>query len=239
MWVYKEQDFSSGAETVEDVYSNLSFKKIKNGNKFNAGFSYHEQRPKILQIIDQGIATYEDVPSTTIPNETEHYLPGERGIGDDGAIILKKRNANESVCTIDSINITKGGVATPLDPANDYDIGVDTFGFTRIKLKTWGLIAEQDPLTAKLSIIYEVTPPAHISVAHAKSAVAQGFLAMYIWKGSYGGNDMEIRIVTDNTVNDKSFTQFKGDSDDDTAGFPCAFSGNIIYHEFKWFGTLA
>jgi hypothetical protein len=50
--VFKDQDIAFGGENQEDVYTNFFTKKVTAGDQVDIGFSYHEMRPEIIEIIN-------------------------------------------------------------------------------------------------------------------------------------------------------------------------------------------
>jgi hypothetical protein len=52
---YKDQDISAGGESVDDVYSNGTLKKMTNGNKLNINFTMHELTPEKRAIVQNGL----------------------------------------------------------------------------------------------------------------------------------------------------------------------------------------
>lgn len=69
---YKDQEISPAGESSEDVYSNGTLKKIKDGNKVTVNFSLHELTNEKVEILQLGLVEFK---SGTVANEVETFMP--------------------------------------------------------------------------------------------------------------------------------------------------------------------
>lgn len=69
---YKDQDMQGAGESVEDVYSNGTLKKTKDGNKITLNLSVHELTTEKIEILQSGLV---EVMPGTVEGEVERIAP--------------------------------------------------------------------------------------------------------------------------------------------------------------------
>lgn len=228
--VYKDHEISFGGETVEDVYSNYTAKKSKNSDKLNISFALSEQRPEIMEIINKGTIQKTEQTNTLIAWQVDQFFIGEWGFDFD--ILLSKYNADGSLVTINSISINKSWTITNLT-AEDFVLSTNAFGMSVIKFVTGNNLNLWDEDEGVVTVNYDVTPANATLLDHTASGVEAPFVCLIQWKGvDANGDEMKMVVALDEVSNEKSFTNFAGDSDDSTAVLNCNFSGRVVKHEF-------
>lgn len=228
MWVFKEQELTFGGETQEDIYTNFKTKKIVQGDQVNLAFSYHELRPEIIEIINGGGTTRTNYNGVTAVVGHIYALElGEWSL--DNYLALDLKNGNNTLVTITNITgSTDWSFAFgTLVAGTDYDIALDQFGGTVIRLKTgWSFTTANQTIT----FTYTVTPAKSDVMDEQSSYVPVGFYALLRWKGvdTSTGDDMVYELELESTTNDKAFPWLIGDSDESTTWLPCNFQGFVV-----------
>ena len=95
---YKDQEIAAAGESSDDVYSNGSLKKIKDGNKVKVNFSLHELTNEKLEILQLGLIS---MKSGTVVGEVESFMPGAWSFDKD--ILLKYSNQDGTATEVTKV----------------------------------------------------------------------------------------------------------------------------------------
>ena len=155
--------------------------------------------------------------------------------------MLKYSNADDSAITPTSVTALIDGTETALTAETDYEVGVDMFGSTYIKLlakdtdHTTRKLEADAPSTVRLTVTYSATNADDKIMEHKANALAKPFVMVLVNEFEYDGEKKYIRTYLDNCQASKATLQQIADSDDTTVGFPVEITGQVIKQERKGF----
>lgn len=230
---YKDQSLANAGETVEDVYSNGTLKKTRDGDKITVNITAHELTVEKLAILQSGLV---EVHAGTVSGEIETYLPWDWSFDKD--IILQYSNADGTAITPTSVSALIDGEETALVKDTDYQVWATIFGATYIKLltgETGGKLDATSPNSVKLTITYSSTNANAKVMDHKANALASPFVMVLKNEYEYNGETKKITTYLDNCLASKSTLQQIADSDDTTVGFPVEITGTVIKQDFEGF----
>ena len=95
---YKDQSLAAAGESVEDVYSNGTIKKTRDGDKVTVNITAHELTVDKLEILQYGLVK---LNPGTVTGEVEKFNPGDWSFDKD--IMLKYSNADDSAIAPTSV----------------------------------------------------------------------------------------------------------------------------------------
>ena len=239
---YKDQSLAAAGESVDDIYSNGTIKKIKNGNQMTVSITPHELTVDKLEILQFGLV---ELHAGTVSGEVETFMPGDWSFDKD--ILLKYSNADNTAVTIASVKALIDGEEVTLTANTDYTTGVDMFGSTYIKLlqqttsgsDTTGSLAPDAPTKVKLTVTYSATNADDKIMEHKANALAKPFVMVLVNEFEYEGTKKYVRTYLDNCQASKATMQQIADNDDTTVGFPVEITGTVIKQEWNGFSLPA
>lgn len=231
---YKDQSLAAAGESVDDIYSNGTIKKIKNGNQMTVSITPHELTVEKLEILQFGLV---ELHAGTVTGEVETFMPGDWSFDKD--IMLKYSNADDTAVTVSSIKALIDGVDTTLTADTDYSLGVDMFGSTYIKLKqktsNAGVLDVDAPSKVKLTVTYSAENADDKIMEHKANALAKPFVMVLVNEFEFDGEKKYVRTYLDNCQASKATMQQIADNDDTTVGFPVEITGTVIKQEWNGF----
>jgi len=230
---YKDQDMQGAGESVEDVYSNGTLKKTKDGNKITLNLSVHELTTEKIEILQSGLV---EVMPGTVAGEVERIAPWDWSYDRD--ILLKFSNGDDSAVTPTSVSALIDGVETALVEDTDYTVQVNMFGATSITMlhgETGGKLDENSPYNSRITVTYSTTSDSVQVMDHKANAIATPFVMVLVNEFEYNGEKKYIRTFLDNCQASKATIQQIADSDNTTAGMPVEITGFVIKQDFKGF----
>ena len=233
---YKDQTLAAAGESVEDVYSNGTIKKTRDGDKVTVNFSVHELTVEKLEILQFWLV---ELHAGTVSGEVETFMPGSWDYDKD--IMLKYCNADSSAVTISSVSALIDGVPTTLTASTDYTTGVDLFGSTYITLlcadseHTSRKLDADAPQSVKLTVTYSATNADGKIMEHKANTMAKPFVMVLVNEFEYDGEKKYVKTYLDNCQASKSTMQQIADNDDTTVGFPVEITGTVVKQEWKGF----
>lgn len=235
---YKDQSLAAAGESADDVYSNGTIKKIKNGNKMTVNITAHELTVDKLEILQYWLVS---LHAGTVTGEVETFMPGDWSFDKD--VVLKYSNADDTAVDVTSVKALINGVDVALTEDTDYSIGVDMFGSTYIKfIKTTGTgakLTENTPETVKITVTYDATNADDKIMEHAENAIAKPFVMVLVNEFEYDGEKKYVRTYLDNCLASKATLQQIADNDDTTVGFPVEITGTVVKQEWKGFSLAS
>lgn len=223
---YKDQDLTAAGETSDDVYSNGSLKKIKDGNKVKVNFSLHELTNEKLEILQLGLIS---MKAGTVVGEVENFMPGSWSFEKD--ILLKYANQDGTPADVTKVEALINGVKETLTKGTDYEVIATTLGATAIKLKKGTKLTETAPVTVKLIVTYSATANDVKVVEHKDNGVAKGFVMVLVNEFEFEGKKKSIKLYIEDCQASKSMMKQVANSDGTTAGFPVEITGTIVRQE--------
>lgn len=232
--LYKDQSTAAAGESVDDVYSNGTIKKVKNGDKMTVGFSAHELTAEKLEILQLGLV---ELKAGTVVDEVETFKAGEWSFDSD--VFLKYSNADKTPVTVSAVSILVGGTSTTLTVTTDYVVGADQFGTSFITFKSGGAITDEMLLTGVISVTYSATNANAQIMEHKANALAKPFVMCLVNEFEYNGVKKSIKTYLDNCQASKAVLQQIADNDDTTVGFPVEITGRVVKQEFIGFSNAA
>ena len=238
---YKDQSIASAGETTDDVYSNGTLKKTKDGDKVTVNISTHEMTTEKLEILQSGLV---EIHAGTVTSEVLKVNPWDWSFDKD--VLLEYSNGDGTAVTVASVSALIDGTETTLTADTDYTVGATIFGATYIKLKqqttveevTTGVLDENAPSTVRLTITYSSTNTAQV-MDHKSNALASPFVMVLVNEYEYNGETKKITTYVDNCLANKAFIEQVADSDGTTAGFPVEITGTVIKQDFEGFSMNA
>ena len=229
--VFGDDEISFGGSNSSQEYTNYRADTIINGDLLELSFSLAEQRPEVMEILNAGTVARSIVPNSLEIGRVDTFGPGEWGFEAD--VLTTRYNADGTTVTISSATVLKDGSTTTLVDGVDYVASANFLGMTVIKLLTGSVLTDGDEDVATISVTYDVTPPAHQSVQHARSGVAIPFVAYLIRKGvDQAGAEMKMITVLDDVTNEKSFLNYAGDNTEGAASLACVLKGRVHDQQF-------
>ena len=223
---YKDQEIAAAGESSDDVYSNGSLKKIKDGNKVKVNFSLHELTNEKLEILQLGLIS---MKSGTVVGEVESFMPGAWSFDKD--ILLKYSNQDGTATEVTKVEALINGVVKTLVKGTDYDVVVTSLGSTAIKLKKGTLLTDTAPVNVKLTVTYSATANDIKIVEHKENSLAKGFVMVLVNEFEYEGKKKSIKIYVEDCQASKSMMKQISNNDGTTAGFPVEITGTIVKQE--------
>ena len=233
---YKDQSLAAAGETLEDVYSNWTLKKVRDWDKVTLSIDVHELTIEKLAILQSGLV---EVHAGTVSWEVETYLAWQWSFDQD--ILLKYANASWEAVTVSSISALINWVATTLTADTDYTVWVTQFGETYITL----LCADSEhssrkldadaPNSVKLTITYSATNANAKVMEHKANSFAAPFVMWLVNEFEWEGEKKTIKTKLENCLADKTMLQQIADSDNTTVGFPLTITGSVHSQEFVGF----
>lgn len=227
---YKDQSLAAAGETAEDVYSNGTIKKVRDGNKITVSFTAHELTNEKLEILQYWLV---ELKAGTVVGEVESFKPGEWSFDQD--IILKYSNANGTAVDPTSVVALIDGTNQTLVEDTDYKVGVDMFGSTWVKLLSGSKLDANAANSVKITITYSATNGDVKVMEHAANAIAKPFVMCLVNEFEYDGVKKYVRTYLDNCQASKATLQQIADSDDTTVGFPVEITGTVVKQEWNGF----
>ena len=233
---YKDQSLAAAGESADDVYSNGTIKKVRDGNKMTVNFAAHELTVDKLEILQYWLVK---LHAGTVTGEVEQFFPGDWNFEKD--ILLKYSNADNTAIDPTSVTALIDGTETALTEDTDFTVGVDMFGSTYIKLLakdstyTTRKLDANSPETVRITVTYSATNADDKIMEHEANAIAKPFVMVLVNEFEYDGEKKYIRTYLDNCMASKATLQQIADSDDTTVGFPVEITGTVIKQEFKGF----
>lgn len=233
---YKDQSLASAGETVEDVYSNGTLKKMRDGNKLTVNITPHELTVEKLAILQSGLV---ELHAWTVTAEVEKWNPGDWSFDKD--IILQYSNADWTAISPTSVTALIEGVETALTADTDYQVWATMFGATYIKLlmkdsqNTSRKLDVTSPNSIRITITYSATNANAKIMSHNSTALAAPFVMVLKNEYVYNGETKRITTYLDNCQASKATLQQIADNDDTTVWFPVEITGVVIKQDFEWF----
>lgn len=223
---YKDQDIAAAGETSEDVYSNGSLKKIKDGNKVKVNFSLHELTNEKLEILQLGLIS---MKAGTVVGEVETFLPGTWSFEKD--VLLKYANQDGTAVEPTKVEALINGEAQQLVKGTDYEVVLTTLGSTAIKFKTGEKLQATAPVNVKITITYSATANDVKVIEHKDNGVAKGFVMVLVNEFEYEGKKKTIKLYVEDCQASKAMMKQVANADGTTAGFPVEITGTIVKQE--------
>ena len=230
---YKDQSLTSAWESVEDVYSNGTLKKMRDGNKITVNITAHELTVEKLAILQSGLV---ELHAWTVTAEVEKWNPGDWSYDKD--IILKYSNADWTAITPTTVTALLSWTETALVKDTDYQVWVTMFWATYIKLLSWSKLDSNSPSSVRLTITYSATNANAKVMDHKANALAEPFVMVLKNEYVYNGETKRITTYLDNCQASKATLQQIADSDDTTVWFPVEITGVVIKQDFEWFSIV-
>lgn len=230
---YKDQSLANAGETVEDVYSNGTLKKTRDGDKITVNITAHELTVEKLAILQSGLV---ELHSGTATAEVEKWNPWDWSFEKD--VILQYSNADWTAIEPTSITALINWEEVALTEDTDYTVWATMFGATYIKLltgETGGKLDATSPNSVRLTITYSSTNAVAKVMDHKANAIAVPFVMVLKNEYVYNGETKKITTYLDNCQASKSTLQQIADSDDTTVGFPVEITGTVIKQDFEGF----
>lgn len=231
---YKDQGMAAAGESVDDVYSNGTLKKTRDGDKVTVNITPHELTVDKLEILQFWLVK---LNPGTVTGEVEKFNPGDWSYDKD--IMLKYSNADDSAIVPTSVTALIDGTEETLVKDTDYSVGVDLFGSTYIKLISGSKLDANSPTWVRITVTYSATNADDKVMEHAANAIAKPFVMVLVNEFEFDGEKKYIRTYLDNCQASKATLQQIADSDDTTVGFPVEITGTVIKQERKGFNLNA
>lgn len=233
---YKDQDLAAAWESIEDVYSNGTIKKVKDWDKITLNITTHELTIEKLAILQSWLV---EVHSWTVSWEAEEWKAWEWSFEKD--LLLKYANASWEAATVDSVKALISWTETTLTADTDYTVWATPFWATYIKL----LVKDTDhstrkleadaPEKVKITVTYSTTNATAKVMEHKSNSLAKPFVMVLVNEFEYDWEKKTIKTYVDNCQASKSMLKQIADSDNTTVGFPVEITWNIISQEFVGF----
>ena len=230
--LYKDQSLAAAGESVDDVYSNGTIKKVKNGDKMTVSFATHELTAEKLEILQLGLV---ELKAGTVADEVETFKAGEWSFDTD--VFLKYGNGDKTAVTVSAVSVLVGGESVSLTATTDYVVGVDQFGTSFVSFKKWEHLTDDVLLTGVISVTYSATNANAQIMEHKANALAKPFVMCLVNEFEYDGVKKSIKTYLDNCQASKAVLQQIADSDDTTVGFPVEITGRVVKQEFIGFSN--
>lgn len=230
---YKDQDMQGAGESVEDVYSNGTLKKTKDGNKITLSITAHELTTEKIAILQSGLV---ELMPWTVTSEVEKFAPWDWSYDRD--ILLKFSNGDETAVTPTSVTALIDGTETALTENTDYTVKVNMFGATSITMltgETGGKLDENSPYNTRITVTYSTTSDSTQVMDHKANAIAKPFVMVLINEFDYNGEKKFIKTFLDNCQASKATLKQIADSDNTTVGLPLEITGFVVKQDFKGF----
>ena len=227
---YKDQSLANAGETVEDVYSNGTLKKMRDGNKITVNITAHELTVEKLAILQSGLV---ELHAWTVSAEVEKWNPWDWSYEKD--IILQYSNWDGTVITPTSVTALLSGIETALVKDTDYEVWVTMFGATYIKLISGSKLDSNSPNSVRITVTYSATNANAKVMEHVWNALAAPFVMVLKNEYQYNGETKRITTYLDNCQASKATLQQIADNDDTTVWFPVEITGVVIKQDFEWF----
>ena len=236
LWFYKDQSLANAWETVEDVYSNGTIKKMRDWDKITVNITAHELTVEKLAILQSGLV---EVHAWSVTAEAEVVNPWDWNYDKD--VILKYSNADWTAISPTSITALINGTETSLTAETDYEVWATMFGATYIKLlckdseHTSRKLDVDSPNSVRLTVTYSSTNTTAKLMDHKSNALAAPFVMVLKNEYVYNGETKKITTYLDNCLASKATLQQIADNDDTTVWFPVEITGTVIKQDFEWF----
>lgn len=233
---YKDQSLSAAGESLEDVYSNGTIKKIKDWDKVSLSIDVHELTVEKLAILQSWLI---EVHAGTVSGEVETYLPGQWDF--NKGLLLKYAAGDGTAISPTSVKALIDWTDTSLTASTDYSVWVTQFGETYIKIlakdteHSSRTLEEGDNLNVKITITYSATNADAKVIEHKANSMAAPFVMWLINEFEYDGQKKTIKTKLENCLADKTMLQQIADSDNTTVGFPLTITGVVHSQEFVGF----
>lgn len=227
---YKDQELAAAWESIDDVYSNWTIKKIKDWNKITLNITAHELTVEKLAILQYGLV---EVHAGTVTWEVEVWKAWEWSFEKD--ILLKYSNANWTAATITSVTALISWTEETLVADTDYTVWATPFWATYINLKSGWKLSADSPEKVRITVTYSTTNATAKIMDHKANSLAKPFVMVLINEFEYDWEKKTIKTYVDNCQASKSMLKQIADSDNTTVGFPVEITGTIVSQEFVGF----
>jgi len=233
---YKDQSLANAGETVEDIYSNGSLKKMRDGNKITVNITAHELTVEKLAILQSGLV---ELHAGTVSWEVEVCMPWDWSFDKD--VILQYSNADGTAISPTSVKALISWEEETLTASTDYTVWATMFWATYIKLlckdseHTSRKLDATSPESVKLTITYSATNANAKVMDHKANALAAPFVMVLKNEYEYNWETKRITTYLDNCQASKATLQQIADNDDTTVGFPVEITGVVIKQDFEGF----
>lgn len=231
---YKDQSLANAGETVEDVYSNGTLKKMRDGNKITVNITAHELTVEKLAILQSGLV---ELHAWTVSAEVEKWLPWDWSYDKD--IILQYSNADWTAITPTSVTALISWSEVTLVSGTDYSVWATMFWATYIKLLKGSKLDDNSPNSIRITVTYSSTNANAKVMEHMGNALAAPFVMVLKNEYVYNGETKRITTYLDNCLASKATLQQIADNDDTTVGFPVEITGTVIKQDFEGFSLVA
>lgn len=230
--LYKGQELTAAGESLEDVYSNGTIKKIKDWDKVTLNIDVHELTVEKLAILQSWLV---EVHPWTVNGEVERFAAGSWSFDKD--ILLKYSNGNWEAVSPTSVTVLMpwSSTETELVADTDYEVALTTFGATAIKLKQWTKLPADAPTKGRITVTYSTTSASAKIMEHKATALATPFVMVLVNEYEFQGEKKTIKMYVDNCLASKAMLSQISDSDNTTVGFPVEITWNIVSQEFVGF----
>lgn len=234
LWFYKDQSLASAGETVEDVYSNGTLKKTRDGDKLTVNITAHELTVEKLAILQSGLV---EVHPWTVTAEVEKWNPWDWSYDKD--IILQYSNADWTAISPTSVKALINWTEQALVASTDYSVWVTMFWATYIKLLSGSKLDASSPSSVRITVTYSSVNAVAKVMDHKTNALAAPFVMVLKNEYVYDWETKRITTYLDNCLASKATLQQIADNDDTTVGFPVEITGTVIKQDFEWFSLVS
>lgn len=230
--LYKGQELAAAWETLEDVYSNGTIKKIKDWDKITLNIDVHELTVEKLEILQSWLV---EVHPWTVTAEVERFAPGSWSFDKD--ILLKYANGDWSAISPTSVTVLMPGSSseTTLTASTDYEVVATMFGATAIKLNQGTHLPADAPTKGRITVTYSTTSNTAKVMEHKANTLATPFVMVLVNEYEFQWEKKTIKMYVDNCLASKAMLSQIADSDNTTVGFPVEITWNIVSQEFAGF----